>query len=383
MPRRLSLSGLVLALGLCAHAGATDLRLYSTFAEVREPVTLTASGGTAAHRLTFTREAWSLVQPGSLSFFGAPLVRIQTLPTDLDWLTTQEGQAVKVLRTGQPALDGTLVRAPDLLVRLVSGEFLNVRRDELAFTSPPPLDWFQGGVAARFEVAGQGQVSGEVSYRTQALSWSPLYELEAAGAQARLAALAEIRNLGGEAFDARQVDLFAGDVRTFAVAGQTGAAQATPAPPPLPTAGTAHLSVATRPVTSAGELRGLQRYTLAGGLKLDRGETLTVPFVQPKITGFTRYDSISTYFDPQERQGRASRHYKFTPDTALPSGPLSVREEGVPVGAVLLPAAQAGRAVDLDLGAWGRTTNCATSGGSNGWARRRTPPERCSARPIR
>lgn len=257
---------------------------------------------------------------------------------------------MKVLRPGQPALDGTLVRASDLLVRLTSGEFLNVQRDELAFTAPPPRDWLQGGVAARFEVAGQGQLSGEVSYHTRALSRSPRYELKAAGSQARLAALAEIRNLGGEAWDALNVDLFAGEVRNVYAggliseqqAGRTGAATSVP---------TANLSVPVSPVSSVGELRGLQRYTLAGGLKLGRGETLTVPFVQAGIAGFTRYDSISAYFDRQAREGRASRHYRFTPDKALPAGPLSVREEGALAGTVQLPAAQAGRAVALDLGA--------------------------------
>lgn len=57
MKRPLLLPGLVLALGLSVPAGATVLRLYPSFTEVREPVTLTASGGTAAHRLTFTRDA--------------------------------------------------------------------------------------------------------------------------------------------------------------------------------------------------------------------------------------------------------------------------------------------------------------------------------------
>ncbi|MBZ9716057.1 hypothetical protein [Deinococcus multiflagellatus] len=348
MTRRLTALALLLTLGL--PASATDLRLYPGFAEVRTPVTLQATGGQATHQLRFSRAAWSFIQPGSLTFTGAPLRRLEVRPTDLDWLTTQQGQPVRVLRAGQAPLDGVLVRAADLLVRLSSGEYLTAAPGELAFAALPPLDALAGGVAVQLEVAGEGQVTGALSYRTQALAWQPRYELNAAGSGARLAALAEIRNRGTETYEARQVDLFAGDVRTTPDSlgneqqsgrGVTSAAAVMPLPQLPGSAG----------VTSLGEVRGLQRYALPGGLTLGRGESLTLPFVQPRLTGFTRYALISTYFDRQERTGRANRHYKFTPDQSLPTGPLTVREDGTLVGTVTLPAAQASRPVDLDLGA--------------------------------
>ncbi|PTA66642.1 hypothetical protein [Deinococcus arcticus] len=352
MTRRLTALALLLTLSL--PAWATDLRVYPAFAEVRAPVTLQAAGGVATHRQSFSRAAWSLIQPGSLSFTGAPLRRIEVRPTDLDWLSTQEGRPVRVLRAGQAPLDGVLVRALDLLVRLSSGEYLHATREELAFAAPPPLHGVAGGVAVAFEVAGQGRVAGVVSYRTQALTWQPRYELAAASAGARLAALAELRNRGTDTYEARQVELFAGEVR---------------AAPALPTSefqagrGTAGLDNAAGgmalpslpgsapAVSSLGEVRGLQRYALPGGLKLGRGELLTVPFVQPRLSDFARYARIDSYFDRQERAGRAARHYKFTPDQSLPTGPLTVREDGALIGTVALPAAQAGRPVDLDLGA--------------------------------
>jgi len=346
-----------LALALSVPAQATDLSLYPGFAEVREDAVLPASNGTATFTRNFTRGTWNLIQPNSLSFVGAPLVRIRVRPTDLDWLTTQQGQPVKVLRAGQPAVSGTLIRADDLLVRLKSGEYLHPGLDELAFAAPPPRDWRQGGIAARFEVTAGAKVSGQVSYRTGALAWSPRYELGASAAGARLVALAQIRNLSQETFDARKVDLFAGEVRNdFTIVGQgVIATSALPGMAKLTGAGTAETTanraVADSPVSSLGEVRGLQRYALKGGLKLGRGELLTVPFVQPQIKDFTRYDSITTYFDPQERQGRASRHYKFTPDQSLPAGSVSVREEGSLIGTVTMPAAQAARSVDLNLGA--------------------------------
>lgn len=343
-----ALRALLIAPLVCGMGHATDLRLYPTFGEVRQPLTLSATNGRAVHEQTFSRLAWNLLQPGSLSFFGAPLARIESWPTDLEWLATQEGQPVRVLRAGQAPLEATLVRASDLLVRLSSGDYLNVTPGELAFSSLPPRD----GVRVRVEVAAQARVAGELSYRTAALSWQPRYELGAVGTQARLAALAEIRNLGGEAYEAGQVELFAGEVRQVSPGGllseqQAGAVLA--GRTGTPTA--ASLNLAVSPVTGLGEVRGLQRYALAGGLTLRPGERLSVPFVQTTVTDFTRYDRVNSYFDRQERSGRASRHYKFTPGQSLPTGPLTVREGGALVGTVQLPATQTGRPVDLDLGA--------------------------------
>lgn len=65
---------------------------------------------------------------------------------------------MRVLRV---ALDGTLVRASALLVHLASGEYLNVRRDELTFTSPPPREWPQGEVYGRVLAVDGKAVQGQ------------------------------------------------------------------------------------------------------------------------------------------------------------------------------------------------------------------------------
>jgi hypothetical protein len=344
----------LLAALLLGSASATDLRIYPSFGEVRQQVNLTATGGKpAAYELTFGRAAWNLVQPGSLSLTGTPLLRLHTRPTDLDWLTTQEGQAVTVLRAGQAPLPGTLIRAEDLLVRLESGAYLNVQATELGFSGLPPRGWLGGGVTARFESAASGIQKAEVSYRTAALSWKPRYELTASGTQATLAALAELRNRGDQPFEGQRVDLYAGTVQTVVEGEQTRAGQANLGRAfPLPTIPGSSDAGNAVTISSLGELRGLQRYALAGAVTLGRGETLTLPFLQPKITAFTRYNSISAYFNAQNSSGQTSRRYKFTPNgTSLPAGTLSVRDGGALVGTVQLAATQGGKPVDVDLGA--------------------------------
>ncbi|PNY81688.1 DUF4139 domain-containing protein [Deinococcus koreensis] len=339
MSRRL-LSALLLGLSLGA-ARAADLRFYPSFGEVSQ----TVKAG-AAPELTFTRPAWALVQPGSLRWTGSALRRLRSVPVDNAWLSAQEGQAVTVLRAGLPPLPGTLIRAADLLVKLDSGNALNVRPDELVFAGTPPRGWAQPGVRVTFDV--EAAPTGQISYRTNALSWQPRYELSASGSAAKLSALADLRNGGEGAFQGEKVELFAGQILNV---------QPMPAPMPVSPTQAQTDSVAMNAMLGSGgglaplgELRGLQRYALKGGLTLGAGETLTLPFLQPKVSAFTRYERITSYFDRSERSGSANRHYKFTPDLSLPAGPLSVLEDGALVGTVTLPAAQAGRPIDLDLG---------------------------------
>ena len=338
---------LLFAALLTGTASATDLRLYPSFGEVSQSVS--PSAGTSSYELAFSRAAWALVQPGSLGLSGVGQTELRVRPTDRDWLASQVGQPVTVLRAGVSGLTGTLMRADDPLVKLDAGGFLAVQASELVFASEPPSGWLSGGVLTQFRASGPTKPA-TLSYRTAALSWTPRYELTASGPTANLAALAEIRNRSEETYTAGKVELYAGEVRNTAGYGSVadgastaGTALSAPGAMPLPSAPLSN-------VVGAGELRGLQRYALAGSLSLGRGESLSVPFLKPKISAFTRYDSIQTYFDQQNRSGSASRHSKFTPDLGLPAGPVAVREDGALVGTVNLSASQPGKSIDLDLG---------------------------------
>ena len=336
-------------LTLASTSSAAELRIYPTFTEVQQPVQV----GQGGYDLTFPFSAWQWVQPGSLSLTGAALTRLTTTADELAWLRTQEGKPVRWVRPGQAGVSATLERADDLLLKLESGEFVTAARSEVAFTERPPQ---AGGVTAHFEVNGPVKAA-NVLYRTAALSWRPRYELNATGGAVNLAALADISNRSDHVFQAEKVNLFAGDVRQVSVP--------TPAPymqqqmlsqaasngvvAAMPTAG----RTGTDTITSVGEVRGLQQYALPGALTVGRGQSVTLPFLKPQVKDFTRYASVQSYFDGQNRSGRASRHYKFTSSLSLPTGNVDVREGGLLVGTVTLPAVQAGKPVDLDLGSDG------------------------------
>jgi len=318
---------------------ATDLRISPTFTEVRQP---------ASQELTFPAAQWRWIQPGSFSLVGAPSTAISLRPAELDWVRTQEGRNVTWMPPGRPAVPATLTRADDLLIRLTTGEYVNAQRAELAFSEQPPV---QGGMTLKLSGVEAAE-SANLVYRTQALFWRPRYELNLNGAVVNLAALAQLTNVSDQVFSAQTVDLYGGSVQQPSLS--------LPGAIPLPnvaqaagmtTATTAGGSVGMNPITSAGEVRGLQRYALPGGLQLGRGESLTLPFLKPSSRDFTRYASVQSYFDAQNHSGSASRHYKFTSSLSLPTGPVDVREGGLLVGTVQLPAVQADKPVDLDLGA--------------------------------
>jgi len=331
-------NSLALLLALVSSAAfAADLRIYPAFTEVRQPAT---------RELTFPSAQWRWIQPGSFSVGGGTPVTISLQPAEFDWLRTQEGKSVTWVPTGRPSESATLERADDLLLRLTTSGYVNAQRSELAFSERPPL---QGGVTLTLTGVDTAK-SPDLVYRTQALFWRPRYELNLNGAGVNLAALAQITNLSDQVFTAGKVDLYGGSVQQ---------SQPNPMPgllalPSVPLAGQTSGSSAnagTISVTSVGEVRGLQRYTLPGGFQLGRGESLTLPFLKPSSRDFSRYASVQSYFDAQNRSGSASRHYKFTSSLSLPTGPVDVREGGLLVGTVQLPAVQADRPVDLDLGA--------------------------------
>lgn len=323
---------------LTGAALAADLRVYPTFAEVRQPLT--------AAPVAFEWAQWRWIQPDSLSVLGAAPVPFSVQPTELEWLRAQEGQPVTWRPAGQPPQAATLERAGDLLLRLEGGGFIHAALADLSFGSRPPE---RGGVT--FRLNGPLPAGAQLSYRSAALSWAPRYELRV-GQAVTLAALAQITNRSDQVFTAGRADLFGGTVRQSAGAiGTVMSDQQSASPMAVAvTPGSAGLVALANTVVNVGEVRGLQRYALPDGLTVGRGERRTVPFLNPQVSAFTRYGSVQSYLNGAGSSGQVNRRYKFTPSLSLPAGVVDVREGDLLVGTVSLPAAQAGAPVDLDLG---------------------------------
>lgn len=329
---------LAFALSLGA-AGATDLRIYPNFTEVRQSVTST--GNTLS--VSLPQEAWAGVVPGSLDLEGLNFnAAIQKL--EPNWLTSLEGKTVYLENKDGKAEPVTLIRARDLLVKDAQGRYFTVSYEQLQFGEMPPSNPQSASQTLVYSLAQAG--TGTLSYLTRTLSWSPRYTLKASNAGANLSALADIRNNTNLPYDVKNTELYSGDVtiqsnpyaavEDSAVLYRAAPVVAMEAPAPK--------------IQSQGELRGLYKYALTTPFTLPANSVVTLPFLTPKLNTFERYVGLETYFNTGERKGTLNRYYRFTAEERLPAGPIMVREDGRIVGQTTLVETRQGGTVNFVLG---------------------------------
>lgn len=315
---------------------ATDLRIYPSFTEVREPVS--AAGRTLT--VALPQEAWAGVIPGSLDLEGLAFVSaLQNL--EPNWLAALEGKTVYVMREGGRTEPVTLIRARDLLVRDSAGRYFTVQFTQLQFDVLPPSNPLSPSQTLVFNLPKAG--SGVLSYLTRSVSWQPRYTLKASDAGAQLSALADIRNSTDLPYEVKNTELYAGDVNV----------QGGGFPPPVPMAeldSAARATVAAPKIQNGGDLRGLYKYTLSTAFRLPANSVVTLPFLSPKLTSFDRYVGLNTFFSPGTQEGTLSRFYRFKADDRLPGGPITVREDGRIVGQTNIGETRKGGEVEFTLG---------------------------------
>ncbi|QFP76646.1 DUF4139 domain-containing protein [Deinococcus sp. AJ005] len=329
-----------LALGT---ANATDLRIYPSFAEVRQPVTST--GNTL--NVSLPQQAWQNVLPGSLELdglaFGSAVQKLEA-----NWLSGLEGKTVYLVKAtseGEKTEPVTLIRASDLLVKDAAGRYFNVRYEQLRFDTPPPTNPVSPSQTLTYNLPKAG--SGTLVYLTRSVGWSPRYTLKASNAGAQLSALADIRNTTELPYDVKDTELYSGDV---SVQANPNAQANFEAADMVMRAAPAPVTASAPKIGSGSELRGLYRYALSTPFTLPANSVVTLPFLTPKLTNFERYVGLNTYFNVATQTGTLDRSYRFKADARLPAGPITVREEGRLVGQTRLDETREGGTVEFSLG---------------------------------
>ncbi len=333
---------MVAALTLGA-ANATDLRIYPSFAEVRQPVTST--GNTL--NVSLPQQAWENVLAGSLDLEGLAFnSAVQKL--EANWLSALEGKTVFLVQTdgnSEKTEPVTLIRARDLLVKDAAGRYFNVRYEQLRFDTPPPTNPLSPSQTLSYTLPKAG--SGTLVYLTRSVGWSPRYTLKASNAGAQLSALADIRNTTELPYDVKDTELYSGDVNVQA----NPQAQANyEAADMVMRAAPAPMAAPAPKISDGSELRGLYRYALSTPFTLPANSVVTLPFLTPKLSSFERYVGLNTFFDIATQTGTLDRSYRFKADARLPAGPITVREEGRLVGQTRLAETREGGTVDFSLG---------------------------------
>jgi hypothetical protein len=337
-------SSSILALTVAAligSAAATDLRIYSGFGEVRQPVAVT--NGQVSVNLPVG--LYTTILPDSLDLDGLG-VTSRSLVQQANWLSSLEGQQVTLLEDGKTERV-TLIRARDLLIKDAQGLYRTVSAQNLAYDALPPVNPLSPSWQATFNVVGNVEgvnvASPTLTYITRALSWTPRYSLKLSGTTAALTALADIRNSSEQAFNVNATELFAGEVQLES--GQVyPLARAYAADAMVQTAAAPALKI-----NSLGELRGLYRYGLDQPFTLPANGNVSLPFLNPKVT-FERFGVASLGFSLGGGKGNLNRGYRLKSDTELPAGPVTVREDGRLVGQVSVDTTSAGTPLDLNLG---------------------------------
>ena len=318
-------------------AAATDLRLYSGFAEVREPIAVTGS----SYTLSLPQDAWNNMIPGTLALEGLKYSRAVQAPQS-SWLASLEGKTV-MLDDGGKLAPVTLVRARDLLIRDAQGYFRNVPFGQLRFTSAPSENPQAAVQQVVFTLPEPG--SGRVSYLMQGLGWTPRYSLDATGETAALTALADIRNATAQSYDVNSTELLAGQVPIL-----------DGGPSSYPAGRGDFQSTVTLSTTSTINLQptlnGLYRYSLSDRYTLTAGSTITLPFLKLAVSGFERFASVMSYFNSVgvTSSGVMGRSYRFRPSQNLPGGVVTLREDGRIVGQSSVPDTTKNGDISLTLG---------------------------------
>lgn len=318
---------------------ATEIRIYPSFSEVRQPVQ--SEGNTL--RLSLSPETWAGILPGSLDLEGLSFDSL-SLQQNQNWLSTQEGKTVYLRGENGQTQPVTLVRALDLLVKDAQGRYFNVQMQDLQFDAAPPLYAQRAIQTLEFKLPAAGK--GTLSYLTRSMNWSPRYTLKASAAGANLSALADIRNNSDNDYQIEKTELYAGDVEVGGDYNDYGRGMPVSPAPVMMMAD----SAPAPKIAAMGEMRGLYRYELNQPFTLPARSTVTLPFAAPKLTSFERYAGMNTYFQPQNSEGTLTRFYRFKADDRLPSGSVTVREDGRIVGQATISETAKGAEAELRLG---------------------------------
>lgn len=309
------------------------LYIYPNFSEVRQKV---ASDSTTL-QVRLPQEAWRGIVNDSITLEGLSFAAMEQSLED-NWLYSLEGKKAYLQRRKGKPEKVRLVRASDLLVQDEAGHFFNVRYEDLRFTEQPPKNPTQPNNCLSFLLHQSGE--GTLSYLTQNISWRPRYILQANGDSANLSALADIRNNSPLDYQATSCELYGGDVEVDSN-DYDG----------LVVRSMSFISSADAPeIEEMGELQGLYRYRLSKSLSLTAHSTLSLPFVETKVSQFERYAQLRSHFSNTNYKGKLERAYRLVSEQALPAGKIFVREDGCFVGQETIPNTNGGGRIELSLG---------------------------------
>lgn len=328
-------------------AQATELTIYPSFAEVREPVQVSS----ARYDWTPPADLSQFLILGSLELIDPSVTSLSLLAAPPSILSLYEGKEVKVWFHDE-FVSAKVVNAQSFFFE-IDGAFIQLPNAEVLFPSleglryVPTFSWQRTG----------NDLKTTLRYATSAVTWeNTRYTLNLQDASSdssttspsSLTAWADVSNQSGVVYEAPKATFFAGDVLPQYSQDNLQQSQNRNINP-VETAPASTLAPRGR-VASSGEIGGLQRYEYTQALKLNAKSRLSLPFSRsnPAVRRILDY---SGEFDTSANfKVGLQRTYRFMAQQGIPAGTFTVREDEQLVGQTQIADTAKDTIVKVSLG---------------------------------
>ena len=324
---------------------ASEITIYPSFAEVRDTVQVSGK------RFDWTPAADlnQFLIPGSLELNDATITSLSLLSAPQSILALFEGKTVKVWFHDK-FVPAKVIKA-DLFMFQIDDAFIQIPNAEVLY---PNLDGVSYAPVFAWQRTG-GAVTTQLRYATTAVAWeNTRYTLNladsksAASSPSSLIAWADISNQSSVVYDAPKVTLFAGDVLPRYDQGNLQQAQNRNIDAFAKDAVSGNVSRSR--IASSGEVGGLQRFEYSQPLRLEGRSRLSLPFIRGSVTARNILEYSNDFNTAANYKVGLQRTYRFVAQQGLPTGIVTVRQDGQLVGQSDLGNTAQGTIVKVNLG---------------------------------
>ncbi|KAL7671439.1 hypothetical protein ACOME3_006337 [Neoechinorhynchus agilis] len=302
-----------------------DLRIYDQFSEIRENIDILEE---AKATVRFHQSDFCHIVPDSIDL-EVPNGRVSTTVTTQNHSLEGEEIFVRTEKTGE--CKGAIFIDDDssLVQDIETKRFYYANRSQFQFKSAP----MKNVVSVRFHIHDPSVKTAILSYLDRQIKWRPICRLdvEEKDKNATIKCYAVISNPSTHSYKVNSAELFGGDVASI--------------PHPIPREITPPPSI---DIGDHKEIGGLFQYTISKPFKLSARSDLYEEFLDAKITPhfWSSYETINE----KREELKFSRIYEITSTEFLPTGKMSIREQGRIIANVRLDQLPAGAKREIRIG---------------------------------
>ncbi|CAF2051531.1 unnamed protein product, partial [Rotaria magnacalcarata] len=317
---------------------AIDLLIYNSFTELREN-----EHGQGMLTYSFNNDAYANIISGSISWIGTPFIRQELLRT----MSSLKG--AKVIVKGSSACGCSTIKATiiDPTSMLLQNEYTK----SYFYTDPYSIQYVStplNDISYQLKIIFSNKneaYSGILSYLTTGITWAPNYDLFLTDDDKwTFDAYVNIKNALQRQYNVNNTYLIGGNVQLASSIPPVSTLTA-----PLMKTVMASSSQSSSNVQLDTEQQGLYSYSFHNGYTLQGLSTIRMPFVNIHPT-YKFYYEASSSIETGQYQGVFMRMYDLTPDSFMPAGVLTIRQNGTLLGQANLPDIPSNYTQTISLG---------------------------------